>query len=301
MIMKYLGFIIVFLFLGTKASAQEFHFKVQLNTQQVQNYDPSAITSLKTAMTDFLNNRKWTNYNFAPGERIECTLLFNITQIKGADQYSGNFQIIMERPVFHSEYHSPLLNMIDKNVTFQYTPSQSMNFIPNTYSDNLTSLLAYYAYMILGVDFDTFSPDGGTPFYQKAMSIVQSAQNSPDPGWKSVEGTKNRYHFVAEMLNKAYEPLRQFLYQYHRLGLDVMNNNLDAGRRVVLSSLRDLQQVYEKRPDLYVLQLILDAKRGEIIGMFSKAPESQKSQMVDIMSVIDPANGNRYRQILANH
>ena len=299
--MKYLGFIIVFLFLGRTANAQEFHFKVQLNTQQVQNYDPSAITSLKNAMTDFLNNRKWTNYNFAPGERIECTLLFNITQIAGADNYSGNFHIIMERPVYHSDYHSPLLNMIDKNVKFQYTPSQSMNFVPNTYSDNLTSLLAYYAYMILGVDFDTFSPDGGTPFYQKAMSIVQSAQNSPDPGWKSVEGTKNRYHFVAEMLNKAYEPLRQFLYQYHRRGLDVMNSNLDAGRRVVLSSLHDLQQVYEKRPDLYVLQLILDAKRSELIGMFSKAPESQKSQMVDIMSIIDPANGNRYRQILANH
>lgn len=299
--MKYLGFIIVFLFLSHTATAQEFHFKVELNTQQVQNFDPSAITTLKNAMTDFLNNRKWTHYNFAPGERIQCTLLFNITQIVGADNYSGNFHIIMERPVFHSDYHSPLLNMIDKNVKFQYTPSQNLNFIPNTYSGNLSSLLAYYAYMILGIDFDTFSPDGGTPFYQHAMSIVQSAQNSPDPGWKSVEGNKNRYHFVAEMLNNAYEPLRQFLYQYHRRGLDVMNNNLDAGRRVVLSSLRDLQQVYEKRPDLYVLQLILDAKRNEIIGMFSKAPESQKSQMVDIMSIIDPANGNRYRRILANH
>jgi len=299
--MKYLGIIIVFLFLSCPVAAQEFHFKVEFETRQVQNYDRSAVTNLKNAMTDFLNNRKWTHYNFAPGERIQCTLLFNITGIVGADNYSGNFHIIMERPVFHSDYHSPLLNMIDKDVKFRYTPSQNLNFIPNTYSDNLSSLLAYYAYMILGVDFDTFSPDGGNPFYQQAMSIVQSAQSSSDPGWKSVEGNKNRYHFVAEMLNNAYEPLRQFLYQYHRRGLDVMYSNPDAGRRVVLSSLRDLQQVYEKRPDLYVLQLILDAKRNEIIGMFSRAPESQKSQMVDIMSIIDPANGNRYRQVLANH
>ena len=299
--MKYLGFVIVFLFLGHVAVAQEFHFKVQLNTQQVQNFDQSAVTSLKSAMSDFLNNRKWTNYNFKSGERIECTLLFNITQIIGSDQYVGNFHIIMERPVFHSDYHSPLLNMIDKNVKFRYTPSQSMNFVQNSYSNNLTSLLAYYAYMILGIDFDTFSPNGGTPYYQQAMSIVQSAQNSSDPGWTAVGGTKNRYHFVSEMLNNAYEPLRQFLYQYHRRGLDVMAGNIDAGRRVVLSSLSDLKKVYEKRPDLYDLQLILDAKRNEMIGMFSKAPESQKSRFVDIMSVVDPANGNRYRRILSNN
>jgi len=298
--MKKLIFVFVFLFLGQIAMAQELHFKVELNTQQVQNYDPSVVASLKTAMTEFLNNRKWTNYNFKPEERIECTLLFNIQQIVGSDQFSGAFNIIMERPVFHSNYHSPLLNMIDKDVMFHYTPSQSMNFVENSYSDNLTSLLAYYAYMILGIDFDTFSPDGGTPFYQKAMSIVQSAQNSSDPGWTAVENTKNRYHFVEQIMNKAYEPLRQFLYQYHRLGLDVMADNTEVGRKAVLASLQDLKQVYEKRPGLYDLQLILDAKRNELIRMFSQAPEDEKNQMVENISLIDPANGNRYREILTN-
>lgn len=298
--MKYLGFIIIFLLLGRTATAQEFDFKVQLNTQQVQNYDRTVITSLKTAMTQFLNDTKWTQYNFSPAERINCTLLFNITQVQGSDQFSGNFHIIMERPVFHSDYHSPLLDMIDKNIRFSYTPDQNMNFVQNSYTNNLTSLLAYYAYMILGVDFDTFAPDGGTPFYQQAMSIVQSAQNSSDPGWKAMDGSKNRYYFVEQLLNKAYEPLRQFLYQYHRQGLDVMASDLDDGRKAVLASLQDLKQVYENHPDLYDLQLILDAKRNEIIGMFSKAPEDEKSEMVDVMSMIDPANGNRYRQILAN-
>jgi hypothetical protein len=298
--MKHLGFVIIFFLLAQGASAQEFNFKVELNTQQVQNLDPSVITSLKTAMTEFLNNRKWTNYNFKTGERIECTLLFNIQQIVGSDQFTGTFNIIMERPVYHADYHSPLLNMIDKDIRFRYTPSQSMNFVQNSYTNNLTSLLAYYAYMILGIDFDTFSPDGGTPFYQQAMSIVQSAQNSGEPGWTAGESTKDRYHFVEQMLNKAYEPLRQFLYQYHRLGLDVMAGDVASGRKAVLASLQDLRQVYEKRPGLYDLQLILDAKRNELIQMFSQAPESEKSQMVDTMSLIDPANGNRYRSVLAN-
>jgi hypothetical protein len=298
--MKHLGFVIIFFLLAQGASAQEFNFKVELNTQQVQNLDPSVITSLKTAMTEFLNNRKWTNYNFKTGERIECTLLFNIQQIVGSDQFTGTFNIIMERPVYHADYHSPLLNMIDKDIRFRYTPSQSMNFVQNSYTNNLTSLLAYYAYMILGIDFDTFSPDGGTPFYQQAMSIVQSAQKSGEPGWTAGESTKDRYHFVEQMLNKAYEPLRQFLYQYHRLGLDVMAGDVASGRKAVLASLQDLRQVYEKRPGLYDLQLILDAKRNELIQMFSQAPESEKSQMVDTMSLIDPANGNRYRSVLAN-
>jgi len=298
--MKHLGFVIIFFLLAQGASAQEFNFRVELNTQQVQNLDPSVITSLKTAMTEFLNNRKWTNYNFKTGERIECTLLFNIQQIVGSDQFTGTFNIIMERPVYHADYHSPLLNMIDKDIRFRYTPSQSMNFVQNSYTNNLTSLLAYYAYMILGIDFDTFSPDGGTPFYQQAMSIVQSAQNSGEPGWTAGESTKDRYHFVEQMLNKAYEPLRQFLYQYHRLGLDVMAGDVASGRKAVLASLQDLRQVYEKRPGLYDLQLILDAKRNELIQMFSQAPESEKSQMVDTMSLIDPANGNRYRSVLAN-
>lgn len=298
--MKYLGFIIVFLLLGRVATAQELNFKVELNTQQVQNYDPTVISSLKKAMTEFLNDRKWTNYNFTQAERINCTLLFNITQVVGSDQFSGNFHIILERPVFHSDYHSPLLDMIDKNIRFHYTASQNMNFVENSYTGNLTSLLAYYAYMVLGVDFDTFTPDGGTPFYQKAMSIVQSAQNSSDPGWGAMDGSKNRYYFVEQMLNKAYEPLRQFLYMYHRHGLDVMASDIDAGRKAVLASLQDLKRVYENRPDLYDLQLILDAKRNELIGMFSKAPEDEKSQMVDVMSIIDPANGNRYRAVLGN-
>ncbi len=297
--MKKTGLLFFFIFLLTTGIfAQEFYCKVDINTQQVQGFDRSVVSDLKTAMTDFINNRKWSNYNFAPEERIKCTLLFTVSQIISSDEFKGTFSIIMQRPVFNTSYRSPLLNMIDKNIRFKYTPSQAMNFSEGTYSDNLTSLLAFYSYMMLGIDFDSFAPDGGTVYYQKAMSVVQSAQNSGYTGWQSFESEKNRYHFVEQYLNKAYEPLRTFLYQYHRKGLDVMAGNATEGRKVILNSLSLLKKVYNKRPGLYDLQLLLDAKRSEIIDIFSKATPAEKNAMINILSEVDAPNGTRYREVL---
>ncbi len=300
--MKKTGLLFFFIFLLTTGIfAQEFYCKVDINTQQVQGFDRSVVSNLKTAMTEFINNRKWSNYNFTPEERIECTLLFTVSQIISSDEFKGTFSIIMQRPVFKTSYRSPLLNMIDKNIRFKYTPSQAMNFSEGTYSDNLTSLLAFYSYMMLGIDFDSFAQDGGTVFYQKAMSVVQSAQNSGYTGWQSFESEKNRYHFVEQYLNKAYEPLRTFLYQYHRKGLDVMADNVTEGRKVILNSLSLLKDVYNKRPGLYDLQLILDAKRSEIINIFSKATPAEKNTMINILSEVDAPNGTRYREVLRKH
>jgi len=294
-------FLIIIFLLTTGIVAQIFNCKVNINTQQVQGFDRSVVSDLKTAMTEFINNRKWSSYNFAPEERIECTLLFTVSQIVSSDEFKGTFTLIMQRPVYKTDYRSPLMNMIDKNIRFKYQPSQGMNFSDGTYSDNLTSLLAFYSYMMLGIDFDSFAPDGGTVFYQKAMSVVQSAQNSGYTGWQSFESEKNRYHFVEQYLNKAYEPLRTFLYQYHRKGLDVMADNVAQGRKVILSSLSLLKKVYDKRPGLYDLQLILDAKRGEIINIFSKATPSEKNAMINILTEVDAPNGTRYREVLRQH
>jgi len=297
--MKKTGLFFIFaILLTTGGFAQEFYCKVEINTQQVQGFDRSVISNLKTAMTDFMDNRKWSNYNFAPEERIECTLLFTVSQIISSDEFRGTFTIIMQRPVFNTNYRSPLFNMIDKNIRFKYTPSQAMNFSEGTYSDNLTSLLAFYSYMMLGVYFDSFAPDGGTVYYQKAMSVVQSAQNSGYTGWQSYESEKNRYHFVEQYLNKAYEPLRTFLYQYHRKGLDVMAGNVTEGRKVILNSLLLLKKVYNKRPGLYDLQLLLDAKRSEIINIFSKATPAEKNAMINILGEVDAPYGTRYREVL---
>jgi hypothetical protein len=175
-----------------------------------------------------------------------------------------------------------------------------MNFVPGTFTDNLTALLAYYSYMMLGIDFDTFKQNGGTDFYQQAMNIVQSAQNATAPGWKSFEGDKNRYQFVEQMQNQAYGPLRSFLYQYYRNGLDMMYSNVEKGQQAILKSLANLAVVYNKRPGLYDLQLLIDSHRNEIIKIFSQAPVEEKNRVVSIMSEIDPANGSKYRDALLN-
>lgn len=290
--------ILLFLLTVPAVYAQEFNCKVQINTQQVQGFDRSVVSDLKTAMTEFLNNRKWSNYNFAPEERIECTLLFTVSKIVSNQEFKGTFSLIMQRPVYKTDYRSPLINLIDKNIHFKYQSSQSMNFSENTFSDNLTSLLAFYANMMLGIYFDSFARDGGTVFYNNAMTIVQTAQNSGYTGWQAFESEKNRYHFVEQYLNKAYEPLRIFLYQYHRKGLDMMADDVAGGRKVILQSLSLLKQVYNKRPGLYDLQLLMDAKRNEIISIFSKAPLAEKNTMINIMSQVDAPNGTRYREVL---
>lgn len=297
--MKKLLFITVVVLLTIQLNAQEFNCKVQINTQQVQGFDRSVVSDMQSAITDFMNNRKWTSYNFKPEERIECSLLVTITKVVSSDEFKGTFNIVMQRPVFKSNYRSSLLNMVDKSVQFRYTPSQAMNFVENTYSDNLTSLLAFYAYMMLGVDFDSFAKLGGSLYYEQAMSVVQAAQGSGYAGWQAHESQKNRYHFAEGFQNKAYEGLRNFLYQYHRLGLDVMADDVISGRKEILASFSGLKEVYDKRPGLYDLQLLLDAKRSEIIQVFSKAEKDEKSKMVNIMGQIDPPNGNRYRQVLS--
>ena len=293
------GFLVLlFVLVAPALFAQEFNCKVQINTQQVQGFDRSAVSNLKTAITEFINNRKWTGFNFAPEVRIECTLLFTVSKIVSNDEYTGTFSLIMQRPVFKTDYQSPLVNMIDKNIRFKYQPSQAMNFSENTFSDNLTSLLAFYANMMLGIYFDSFAPNGGTAFYNNAMTVVQTAQNSGYTGWQSFESEKNRYHFVEQYLNKAYEPLRTFLYRYHRKGLDIMADDVAGGRKAILQSLSLLKQVYNKRPGLYDLQLLLDAKRNEIISIFSKATPAEKNSMINIMGQVDAPNGTRYREVL---
>lgn len=291
-------FVWIALALSTRLYSQEFMCQVQINSRKVQGIDPTTFDAMKTAVFEFMNNRKWTNYNLKFEERIGCTLLITIDKAISSDEFQGQFNVVLQRPVYHTDYNSPLFNIIDKDVAFVFHPNQPLTFVENTYTDNLSSLLAYYAYMMLGQYFDTFSQDGGTDFYQKAMSVVQSAQNSNRKGWQSFESQKNRYHLVDEYLNAAYEPLRTFLYDYHRKGLDKMYGQLELGRSEIASSLSDLKKVNNKRPGMYSMQVLLDAKRTEIINIFSKATPMEKTSMINIMKEVDPGNASRYQEVL---
>ncbi len=291
-------FLLILLISGSgRLMSQELYITVQVQTPGIQGVDPTIFESFKTAVTEFMNNRKWTGYNFKINERIEGTLVFTFENVDG-DNFKGMLNVVLQRPVYNTDYNSTTLNLVDKDIHFQYTPTQRMDFTDNTYTNNLTSILAYYAYIMIGIDFDTFGETAGTPFYQKANDVVNSAQNSGESGWSSFDGQRNRYHLVADLLNNSYKDLRIFYYNYHRLGLDVMYKDPAKGRGVIASSLKLLKSVYDKRPGLYLLQVIIETKRDEMINIFKEGDPAEKNQFVALMKEIDPANGSKYNKVL---
>ena len=298
--MKKRAIIIVFALLfsfSSKIFSQELFCTVQVQTPGIQGVDPTIFESFKTAVTEFMNNKKWTGYNFKISERIEATLVFTFNSVDN-DIFTGTLNIVAQRPVYNTDYKTTTLNLVDKDIHFQYTPTQRMDFTENTYTNNLTSILAYYAYIIIGIDFDTFSKDGGNAFFQKAVSVVNSAQNSGETGWSSFDGERNRYHLVNDILNSSYNDLRIFYYNYHRLGLDIMWNDAVKGRGEIANSLTLLKKVYNKRPGLYFLQVVVESKRDEMINIFKEGDPAEKNKFVATLKEIDPANGSKYNQVL---
>lgn len=282
------------LLLISSSQEQEFLCNIQINTQQVQGTDKHIFETLQTALTEFLNSRRWSNYEFKVNERIECNMLLNITGRPSTNRFKATLNIVASRPVYNSAYNSTLLNYIDKDLEFDYTEYEPLEYQENQYTSNLTSVMAYYLYMVLGLDFDSFSKFGGTPYYEKAEAIVNVAQNSGEKGWTSFESQRDRYWLVENYLNKSYIGLRTFLYSYHRLGLDVMADKPDQGREAILQSLNDLKKVYDEQPGLFALQLLLNAKSDEIVNIFSQCNPKEKDDAQAIMKQIDPANSSKY-------
>jgi hypothetical protein len=278
--------------------AQELNCQISVTSRQVEGTDRQIYNSLQTALYEFMNNRKWSSYSFTIDERIECTMMFTISDRVSVDQFKGTLNVVLRRPVYKSSYNSPLLNHIDRDIEFKYIEFESLEFNDNSFISELTGLLAYYANIAIGLDFDSFQLMGGTPFFEKAMNIVNMAQSSAFTGWKAFEGTKNRYWLAENLTNSSYGKLREFLYNYHRLGLDVMSENVDGGRQAITESLELLRQAYRDKPNSYLLQLILDSKRDEFINVYSGAPDNEKVTVVNLLKEIDPSNGSKYQKIL---
>jgi len=291
----------LFLLMGKPALSQELNCNVQVVTQQIQGSNKQIFRTLQTSIYEFLNNRSWTSTTFSSTERIECTILINLTEQVSADQFRGSIQVQTRRPVFNSTYNTTLLNFKDNNFDIHYVEFQPFDFSETQHISNLTSILAYYAYIIIGLDFDSFSPEGGTQYLQKAEAIVTNAQNAPERGWKAfdVSGNKNRYWLIQNLLDDKYQPARQFMYQYHRLGLDRLENNVNEARNQIEESLKLLQNVFREKPDpyLYLLQVIFDAKSDEFVNIFKDAFPDQKNRVYIILKEINPSNTKKYDQL----
>jgi len=289
----------LFLLMATSAYAQELRCNISLNTQQVQGSNMSVTDALRTALNEFVNQRVWTNHVFTTEERIECNMLLNITGLSGSE-FSGTITVQSRRPVFNSTYSTTLINFQDRDLRFTYVEGQPLEFSDVAHLSNLTSILAFYIYIILGLDYDSFSPNGGTPFFQKAETIVTNAQQSSERGWKAYEGNyRNRYWLVQNLLDDRYRGVREFTYNYYRMGLDRMSSRPNEARTDITEHLKLLQDVYRRKPDpyLFLLQIVFDAKSDEWVNMFSNATPDEKTRTVRLLKEIDPPNISKYDKI----
>lgn len=285
------------LFAFQTIKAQEFKCDIRINSNQISGTDKTVFQNLQTALYDFINNTKWTGINFKSSEKIECSLVINIKERTDSESYSGEINMVLRRPTYKATYNTPIFNYIDTHFLFSYIDGQSLDFNPNTFSSDLTSTIAYYLYMFLGFEFDTFSLYGGEGFYKIAESIVNSAQSTNEIGWQS-NNRQNRYWLCENLTNSTYQPLRQFLYEYHRLGLDVMSERPDEGRAAVATAIEYLQPIYERYPTCYFFQLLLETKRDEIVNIFSEGTQQEKVRVTNILKQIDPSQSTKYDAIL---
>lgn len=291
-------FILVFSTFVVSANAQEIFCNVEVNSQQIQGTDKRIYETMRDAIYEFMNNQTWTNYTFKYNEKIECSILLNVTERPSVDYFKCDMTIALRRPVFNSTYNTILFNFIDKDVEFDYIENQPLDFTVGMFSSNLTSILGFYAYLMIGLEFDSFQLNGGDPYYQAASNVVNAAQSSNYIGWKSGEGTKNRYWLLENLTNPSYVGVRSFYYEYHRQGLDIMYETPEKGRAAILTTLGYLQKVKQSRPGLLILQIISDSKRDEFVNVFSEGTSTEKTNAVKFLNEIDPSNAMTYQKII---
>lgn len=285
--------LILFLLVSTMAGAQDLNCIVEILTSQVQITNKQIFEDMKVSMTQFMNNRKWVNEDIQPNEKIDCVFQFNIT-MADVDNFKATLTIQSTRPVYNSSYNTPLFRYIDKEVEFTYVQFQNLEFQENTFSSNLTSVLGFYAYLIIGLDYDSYGLKGGDDYLKKAQQIRQAAQNMP--GWNPNDGNgvQNRYYLIENMLDPRFQDLRVASYIYHIKGMDVMHESPEKGRAQVYESLKNIKNVYDQLPNSFVLRLFFNAKRDELIGIFSDGTPTEKNRAVELLGKMDIANKSKY-------
>lgn len=290
--------ILFIVFMLTQVSAQEFNFTVSINTSQVAGTDQRVYEALQESMMTFMNNRIWTNIKFEQQERIEGSLVLVVKNRNGND-IDGEMNVVLRRPVYKSNYNSPLLNVVDTDISFTYIESQPLDFNENSFTSNLTSILAFYGYYCLGIYFDTFGLYGGDDMFRMCDQIVTAAQSATEGGWKAFDSYKNRYWLLDSFTNAAYRPIRQYMYEYHRLGLDVMGNGkIDEGRATITKTLDYVKNVYNSKPNLYFLQILNDTKREEWKNIYSSGPQQEKTKAMNVLREVDPSHAEEYEEVL---
>lgn len=300
----------IFLFLMTsKVSAQELFLtftadKSSLGTTSDNTFvDNAFLQDMQNTIIQFINNNRWTSQTFKPQEKIKMNILFTMTEApnNGVGRFKGTFQLVVNRPVFNSSYETVVMSFIDKEVEFEYIIGQQMVFNENSFTNNLTSLLAFYAYAALGVDFDSFGANGGSPFYERLLNVVNTSQQSSSPGWQALSGGNNTRYWFSENLNsQQFQTFREGLYIYHRLGLDIMSAEPEKGRASILEALKKIKKVNEVRPNSVLLRSFFNSKAKELVAIFSESKLEEKQAVYDILKEIDPTRLDTYQKMMEN-
>ena len=280
--------------------AQELQCEVRVISNKVEGSDKTIYQNLQNSLYEFINNTKFTEINFKQAEKIECSMLVDV-KTRESNNFTAEINLAVRRPVYKSNYSTPLFNYIDRKFAFEYTDGQTLDFNPNSFINQITSTIGFYVYVFLGLDFDSFSPNGGDPFFAIAETIANSVPQAvgTDDGWSS-SGRQNRAVLISEINNATYQPLRQFIYDYHRQGLDVMSEKQEQGREAILGAIVQLRNVYERNSMCYFLQLLVESKRDEIIQVFSQGDMKVRTEAANVMKAIDPSQSSRYDAMLQN-
>lgn len=296
--------LMILMFSSGAIVAQELNCRVNINYSSLSTTPTPVFQSLQKDVTAFLNDRHWTNHHFEPNERIECNVMITITDFNGVDRFGGTIQVNLSRPIYMTSYNSPLFTFKegDGKFTFTYLEGENLQFIENTATSNLTQVLAFYAYIILGYDYDTFSPLGGSEYFKKALRVALTAQGSGYEGWSSADTKQNsRYNLVDALLDKRFENLRLGEYYYHRQGLDVMPSDPNAARRKMLDALKSIQRSERAKPNSLIVSLFFTAKSDEIVNVFSESPLTEKNEVMQILKELDVTNMGKYQKITAGN
>lgn len=305
--LKKLLSLILLIVSGVAVQAQELNCKVTILHEKILNTDPQVFKDMTKAVTDFMNTRKWTSDEFQTAEKIDCNILFNLTgKISGDDNgYQGTLSIQASRPVYNSSYNSTTVNYVDKDIVFHFTQYGALQFDDRNISgtdalaSNLTAVLAYYSYIIIGLDYDSFSPNGGTDYLKKAQNIVNNAPEAGNsiPGWKAVDGTRNRYWIIDQLLSPRFQDMRSYWYTLHREGLDNMYNKPDTAKMKILNGLPKLSEVNKENPNSILLQFFFNAKADEIIKILTQLPKPDRAQYIPILMAMDVPDAAKYNSL----
>ena len=303
---RQLIFLILVCFWSLHLNAQELAATVNVQTNKIENQiDTKIFTQFQKQLKDFINQRKWTNDAFAIEEKIDCSFYITIESIVSPGVYEAKLSVVANRPVYNASYTTPLLNMQDASFTFKYQLAQPMEFNENRVQGadpleaNLTAVIAYYINIIIGLDYDSFAPKAGLPYFNKALNIVYNApEGSGISGWKSYDGQRNRYIFVDNLTKSGFDKLHEFIYSYNREGLDQMADKPEIARAAILNALMGMQELNETNVNSMVVPILMQGKFTEIVGIFGNADKSMKKQLLNTLSSIDIANINRYKEKL---